>query len=524
MTDLRFDVVVSNEGRECAPRAGTARLAGPCKLVLALLVGASVTTSRAALASPFLETFGVTTATNPFTARVLPTSAGATWANPALLLDTAPRVDAGIVLVRQAFRVDLQARPEGADVPESIYDARALNPDGTTRRLGIRPLPTASLRSPRGSAGPSSTATYVTFGTSVQPIPGRLAFGLHVVLPTRSFQSQRSWYVDEREQYFSNSLHHELYGDRLETNLISLAGAVRPLSWLAVGAGATASNESRATNQIFIPDAADQSVTVLNTDVEVKTRLRPYVGLDAAAWEPLHVTATVHFPYANDTTGSSDLQLWNYEYPRGQSSFLQGFGYQSHATPLTAAAGVSWRHRERGQTGFAAAAAVIWTNWSSYLDRHHEKPLDPWLDTFSAAAGANVRWHAHRLGVDATYAPSPVPPQNGRTNYVDNDRAGGALGYAGRFTIAGLALEAGAQVQLHRLLPRSETKSSAARHPVLDEFPDSVDARTGAPIAESAGLQTNNPGYPGYRSDGWLWTAGLSLSMLLDSPAPEMRR
>jgi long-chain fatty acid transport protein len=471
--------------------------------------------ARPAAATPLLGTFGSPSGPNPFNARVLPSGADAAWFNPGLLLDVDPRIEAGVFAIRQSFDIALRARPDGADIAPSIYDARAVNPDGSTRRLAYRPLPTASLRTPRGSVDPSQTGLYLTIGTVVHVIPDRFAIGMHTLLPTRSFQTQRSAFADEREQYFSNSLHYELYGDRLETNLISLAAAVRPFDGLTVGLGATASNEGRATNQAFVPDASDQSVIVVNTSVEVHTRFRPYMGVDVDPFQPLHVVATLHLPYSNDTVGTNDLQLWNYEYPPGQTSFLQGFDYVSHASPLTAALGAGWRPKPRGTIGFEAAATVVWAQWSHYRDRHHAVPEDPWLDTFSASLGGSARWHDHRLGLDAAYQPSPVPRQSGRSNYVDSDRLGAAAGYAGRFHLGSTRFEAGAQLQIHRLLPRSETKSWSAAHPVIDEFPDAVDARTGQPIEASHGLQTNNPGYPGYDTQGWLLAAGVSLAVLL---------
>jgi len=47
---------------------------------------------------------------------------------------------------------------------------------------------------------------------------------------------------------------------------------------------------------------------------------------------------------------------------------------------------------------------------------------------------------------------------------------------------------------------------------ILDEFPDGVvTLLDGAPMPEAEGLQTNNPGFPGYRSGGWTFVAGGSL-------------
>jgi hypothetical protein len=46
---------------------------------------------------------------------------------------------------------------------------------------------------------------------------------------------------------------------------------------------------------------------------------------------------------------------------------------------------------------------------------------------------------------------------------------------------------------------------------VVDEFPESVDLMTGETLADAVGFQSNNPGYPGYASEGWLFTFGASI-------------
>ena len=53
----------------------------------------------------------------------------------------------------------------------------------------------------------------------------RLALGLHGLIPNGEFTKLRAFYNDEREQYFSNSLHPELYSDRMTA--LSLAFARR---------------------------------------------------------------------------------------------------------------------------------------------------------------------------------------------------------------------------------------------------------------------------------------------------------
>jgi long-chain fatty acid transport protein len=483
---------------------------------LAALVG--TTSPRTANASPLLETTGAAMSDNPFTARVLPSGAAATYFNPALLLGQSS-VGFGTFLVIQNLDIRLQPRPRGVDVEESIYDARVPNPDGTTSRLPIRPLPTSALRNTRGSADPDHASLFLIGGVVVEPIPDTLAVGVLAVVPTHAFQTQTAAFVDEREQYFSNSLRFERFGENYDTNVVTFALGVRPIDWASVGLGLTMTTQGEADNEIFVPDASDQGDMYVNTNVRVRTQFRPHVGLAIEPWRDLRITGTLHLASHNDVSGNNDLQLWNFEYPDGQQSFRQTYAYRTQTSPLRASVGAAYdtslgrgRSTACTESTFAAGATVTYTRWSSYVNRHRQAPLDPWLDTLSGAIGARWRGEVHRVGLDVTYEPSPVPDQVGRTNYVDNDRLGGALAYGLTWSLANVALETGLHVQVHRLLPRSVSKSTRATHPILDEFPSAVDGRTGDPIDASAGLQTNNPGYPGFSSEGWILGGGLSLT------------
>ena len=143
-------------------------------------------------------------------------------------------------------------------------------------------------------------------------------------------------------------------------------------------------------------------------------------------------------------------------------------------------------------------------------------------DTFSTRAAA---WMPLREGIQGQlglgYDPSPVPPQTGRTNYVDNDRVVASLGASHDTDWLG-----GARVdwflQLHALLPRDTDKAQRDAYPdcgpgvtdLCDEVPDSTaDPRTGQPYPDARGLQTGNPGFPGFSSGGWIGTVGVSIAL-----------
>ena len=115
--------------------------------------------------------------------------------------------------------------------------------------------------------------------------------------------------------------------------------------------------------------------------------------------------------------------------------------------------------------------------------------------------------------------PSPAPPQTGRSNYVDNNRLSGSLSGELAFTAWDSPLQVGVVVQAHHLLPRHHTKlptptddsgANLAPDLVKDEVPDDAQV-SGEPLEGAEGLQTNNPGWPGFGSEGLVFASSLYL-------------
>ncbi|MBN1947959.1 MAG: hypothetical protein JW797_19990 [Bradymonadales bacterium] len=489
----------------------------------------------------------------------MPSGASSTYFNPSLLVLQPPAIQFGVVVLSQDLDIALEPRPEGIDITDSIYGARQLNPDGSSSRLVYRPLPTDLLRTPRGSHDSSQLSLYGEFGVITHLVPDRLVLGAYTVIPAEVFQGQNPFYVDEREQYFSNSLGFELYEDRSRLSLMGAALAGKPLDWLTLGVGLMLNTTSVAVSDIYVIDPSDQGVANINGHVEITTSLVPHFGLAVEPLTGLRLSGTVHLRQANDVTGKGDLQFWDYDYPQGQHSVEQPFGFTHAYNPLRVGLGASYEggadrrtpvenrsdepdERGRGSGEWAeeleegqdqgappgrasngdpprsgsvhwlVAASVLWADWSDYRDRHQERPFRTWSDTFSAVVAGEISFSAHRLGLDLTWVPTPVPDQTGRSNYVDNTRLGGSVGWDWQVSLGGKSFLLSAQLQVQRLLHRSVAKRLDVADPVFDEFPDSIDIRTDQVIPDSLGFQTNNPGYPGFASQGWIVSGGVSMS------------
>ncbi len=464
--------------------------------------------ARTSMASSVLETVGAPGVGNGLTARVLSRGTEVTYYNPALLPDAESDLSFGVLVIGEWSRIHLSPRPLGVNVPNSVYDADLVrSPTGN----GFWPQPTSQLLHARSDTSTSELTPYLALGLA-RPLLGKaLVFGFYAMVPTAGFLRQDSFFPDEREQYFSNQLHEELLGDRLKVSSLSAAVGGRILPQLSWGVGVDLGMATRTHMQVYIPDAANQQTLLMVPQIETSLAIAPFAALVVRPASNWLITSTVHLPKSWDTNGENNLRFWNYTYPNGQTAVVQSYDLTQGLEPLRIGIGVSTSGK-RGQLGWELGLQGVWTQWSQYRDRHDESPLDAWHDTVNVGLGWAFTRAQQRVVAELGVAPSPVPDQTGRTNYVDNTRLGSSLGYEIPLRYRDSNYSLGVYLQGQFFIPRSVTKQSNAAHPVLDEVPDNaVDQVHGLPLAGASGLQTNNPGYPGFSSSGTLLGAALVL-------------
>lgn len=484
---------------------------GPAVAVAASLLFAAA----AAHAGATLELTGAPTSTNSMSARVLGRGAATAYFNPAMLADTHPTTEAGYFVLITHTSIELLPRPAGVDVPQSIYNAQLGGPGGSSTRLTLRPLPTSELVNPRENTLVRGTTSYAALGV-VRPLFGdRLVFGFYTLLPLNSFLEQQGFFSDERSQYFTDKLHYELLGDRKTMTTFAVAIGSRLNDWLAIGGGADISIGTRTNMAVYVPDAADQREVLLGPNIHTGTSAAPYFSVLTQPTERLQLTMVVHMATSIATDGQNDLRFWNYTYPAGQNSIKQIYHFSQGYEPLRVAIGgvYSSRRHSLGKNWQIGVQALL-TRWSQYRDRHDEKPLDAWHDTISPTLGAALDMRGQRLSADLGYVPSPVPDQNGRTNYVDSNRIVASLAFDTPTSVLGASFGMGFYLSGQLLLKRSVTKSPNAANPVIDEVPDNAtDIVKNQPLPGAKGLQTNNPGYPGWSAQGWMLGGGVAFRL-----------
>ena len=467
----------------------------------------------AAQASSTLELIGATTGGNQITARVLSHGSAATYFNPSLLPEATPKLEAGFFGLASQSRIRLKARPAGVDVPSSIYQSSFPTDPYSDPIHGLaHPLATQDLPNARSNTEADDDVIYASIGL-VRPLAGKaLVFGFYAFLPVRAFLNQNGFFADEHEQFFSNQLHPELLGDRLDVSSIAFALGSQLSDWLSLGAGIDVAIYTESKVSVYISNASNQSQVLLSPDIHTNSKFKPYLATTVHPTARSSVIATLHFAFANTTKGENDLLFpVDPNSPNSPPPPRQTYTITQGSEPLRVAIGGSYSGRRLpdGRAPWEIGIQLLGERWSQYTNRQGEHPLDGWNNTVSVAVGGGFLWRDRHVTADLGYVPSPVPDQTGRTNYVDNSRLVASAGIEGPVKFLGRDLEAGITLFGAYLLPREVTKDPNAAHPVLDEYPDTAtDSKTGLPDPGAAGLQTNNPGYPGWKSTGYMVGAG----------------
>jgi long-chain fatty acid transport protein len=504
--------------------------ASSCAFSLLLLCSALVPSS--AFASPLFELVGAGFGSGGLNPRATGASAASAYFNPALLPQAKQGLELGWFFVNDAINVTLDARQPVNDVPVAGVDRFGVD---------VPPIPTDWLQNgcnpdtgacvtqldavPRQSQGSSGNFNmYQTLGLVSRIWEDRFVLGLYSMIPYGSFTQAHSFFVDEREQYFTNSLHPEMYGDRLTPVSLAFGAGSRLTDWLSAGLTFTLGLKNTADATVYVGSSARLQETLqLSTKVDVAASVSPHFSFLLEPLDDLDISLVVHSPQKMVIDTAFTIYLPNGDNQRATRPATHAW------MPWTVALGGAYDLAKAGKNRYSAVLTVTYERWSQYVNRQTERPQKDyeWSDTFNPSLGLRyVRDEALTLFLDGTYRPSPVPPQTGRTNYVDNDRYGfsGGVNYDYPIEAWKVALRFGAQAQVHFLPSRHQTKfdpSSAALRGkkysqlVIDEWPDdTTDITTGEVISEAKGLQTNNPGWPGFSSDGIILGGGVNVSLL----------
>ena len=423
----------------------------------------------------------------------------ALYYNPAGLALAQPAFNVGLLLTYDQADIRLKDRPAGYDLPD----------------LGSRSpaIPTKYRLNSRGDTTDIPATYELQLGGVVAPWIERLKLGFAIGLPLNSLGEQTAHFSDERQQYFSNRLDFELLGQRQQQLSVLFGAGFKVTDWLAVGIGASLLPNSSTHSGVYLADSGHQDQIQMVVQNEQKWNPTVHAGL------MLTPSSNLQFGLAWRGQNSFNLDIANEVQIKGFQGTSSGFPVPQVAhfvmnfTPHQFIAGATLR----GAT-MLGTIDVIRSLWSHYVDTVGEPA--GFNDTWSARLGG--QWQATELTqlyAGVRYEQTPVPDQTGRTNYVDNDRIGVSGGARHRFVVGQRDLDIGWSVTVQRLLARDTTKSQGPYSncapgvtKLCDEVPDNVvDPVTGKMVPQAQGLQTGNPGFPGFLSYGTILSVGLDL-------------
>ena len=491
--------------------------------VVLTLSALALSFSANASASPLFELAGGTSGGGGLNPRVSGAGAASTYFNPGLLPHAKQGFEVGVLVLSDQIGITVDGRNRG-DVPDIVGDRELVDAGGApisnqtvpTRWL-VRGCPGDECKGggfgarPRQAAGSShNTRAYQIIGLVNRIAGERVVLGFYALVPLGTFTTANSFYNDEREQFFSNSLHPELYSDRMTATSVSFGAASKLSKELSVGLSFTLNLKNAAQAGTYVRDANDYGQLLLATKVDVDASVSPHIGINWRPSDVLSLSATVHSKQqlVIDTTFSALL-------PSGLESKTTRRSVHDFL-PWTFGGGGELELSKTANTRLSGVVSMQYALWSYYVDRHGESPATygsylKWKNTASGGLGMRYETGATRLFADVSYVPTPVPPQTGRSNYVDNDRGGLAAGADHSFDFIGLKLRAGVMGQVQTLFKRDQKKVDGL---IQDELPDDARTRTGDPVAGRTGLQTNNPGWPGFSSQGAIFGGAVTLAVL----------
>jgi len=449
------------------------------------------------------------------------------FSNPALMSRFEPQAGAGLAVYIPNLRADLMDRPKNADVNMKYLDTNV----SMYQHVPDRPIPTIELKTQREDNHINDPVTYfLTGGTYDFNIDGFRVGGL-TVLPLVEVLQISSYYFDEREQYYTNTVHFPLFGEWSPIIGGMVGTSYSPVKYVSFGFSLQINVGLVADMGIFVPEATVQEYGLMNVSgTKAVVKFRPIIGFqtEPTDWMAIGVTWRNESYVRTDAKGR--LDLWNY-HDSTLDQTIPRFVVQSYDMVL------DYEPMElSGALGFKYASWMIqggitWNRWSQYIDHHGKhpeevainKPINPgdlivngdhykWKDTISTNIGTTYKylgWGEARLGF--AYSPSPVPDQVGRTNYADNDLWCLAVGHKFTFDVFKKKLMVDLGLQFWQMLQKTVNKDPRQ---IRDEFPDN--SRTileSSVIASAEGLQTNNPGFPGYTQKGWLIVTSASVGM-----------
>ena len=484
-------------------------------------------------------------------------SAGVLYTNPALMSRFPDSAFIGVSYWKPDMTISLMPKPAGTDIPLTIYNSKM----GTLGAEKDLAQPTKFLRNQRGNTHSNDNYAYVTFGTTMSMGIKGFRFGNLMSIPIDSMHiaNLHTYHSTEYEQYFSNRVHFTNFGEwnKMIDGLMGASYSPPFAPWMSLGVSLRIGMSTVAQADLYMPDPTKQDYSLMNNNTSMELALKPIIGVQFEPLKWMSIGLTWRYRSYMNINGGGVAESYHLTETSSEYTVLrranqkQKFALDYEPQEVTGALGFKTH-------GFTTNLSATWNMWKYYLDSHHQAPqiaalwpyspynfapnspssFDPyvtqaadgslslsksakkkinkfkWKDTVTLAWGGQYDY-IERPGLKTqiragySWIQSPVPAQVGRTNYADNDTMGFTLGHRVDFTLMKQKFGVDFAIQYWRMLKRTVYKDPAQ---IPDEFYDGSTTKSkDLPMSEAKGLQTNNPGFPGYTLSGYTVATSVTL-------------
>jgi long-subunit fatty acid transport protein len=289
-----------------------------------------------------------------------------------------------------------------------------------------------------------------------------------------------------------------MYLDRNQRMSILPAFALHILGVVAVGVGFRTSIDIEANTEFVVtqeePEAGESAALTgqLGNQSRIAGKISPTFSVLATPADWIRLGAVVRLPVVSDDWGYTDIDTTRLPgIGLGSLSYTHRFAH--YASPLEVAFGVA----VAPIPSLLISVDGAYEDWSGYLDSNHQNyEGSPFRSIVTGRVGAEVTVHPSTVVLAGYgYVPSPFDNRGGWTNFVDNDRhllsLGGQIDLMKALCLDRAPVRLGVHTQLQVLREHQEVKDWRA-------FRNEAEANA-------------NPGWPGWRSSGWVFNMGVSL-------------
>ncbi|HDT11487.1 MAG TPA: hypothetical protein ENN58_01975, partial [bacterium] len=336
-------------------------------------------------ASSLSEIVGAGGTTNPHSARMFAQGAEVTYFNPALLTLMKRSFSFNIFYAYQNLDISLMDRDSGLDITGDVDDGTGIygaEQEGRLQHetnLPYKARPTADLDE-RGGHPTKRGEFYAALGLVFPLFEDYLAFGFYGLIPIGNIMRQDSFFNDERESNFSNSLHFELYDDRMSAFNLSfaLSGGYK---WVYAGIGISATAQADINSTVFTPDAG-KNENKIHADTTIKAKFTPHFGLVVRPlasfdFDFLQLGFTVHLPTKTTVDTKNKITFWYINREQEAEINTNNLDVTYAYKPLTLTPSIAITDLKiKDDLLFSVGFTAIWRKWSDYVNRYSERPQD----------------------------------------------------------------------------------------------------------------------------------------------------